>query len=151
MSMYCINGDGRLKEGRTDKCASCNRLERKAANVKPSDNHTAIEKRSSKGKEVDKKYVARLRTWKRGKKCVANFAHDCSDHITCHHQHGRSDDVFHDEWAEQNGIVLTLDERFWLPLCLDAHRYITDNPKFAHEHGYSYLRLAETVNTKWKK
>lgn len=146
--MYCINHPDRITEGRTNLCASCNRLERKAASILPSDNHSAINSRSVKGKEVDRKYIARLRTWKRGKKCVATFKHDCGGPLTCHHQHGRSDNTFHDEWAEQNGIVLTLDERFWIPVCLDAHRIITDNPKLAHEMGYSYLRLAETVNLK---
>lgn len=133
------------KTERNGKCASCNRLERKAAAIQPSDNNSAINKRSAKGKEVDKKYFARLRTWKRGKKCMAGFIHDCSNQITCHHQHGRSDDSFHDEWAAENGIVLTLDERYWLPLCLEAHTYITNNPKFANQHGYSYLRLSESI------
>lgn len=136
---------GSLKTERNGKCASCNRLERKAASIRPSDNNSPIEKRSAKGKEVDRKYLNRLRTWKRGKKCVANFAHDCGGPITCHHQHGRSDDSFHDEYAAEHGIVLTLDERYWLPLCMNAHRYIEEHPKFAHEHGYSYLRLAETI------
>lgn len=142
MNGYCECG---RPAGRNGMCATCSRLERKAAAIRPSDNNSAIEKRSAKGKEVDRKYLTRLRTWKRGKKCVANFIHDCSDQITCHHQHGRSDDAFHDEWAAQIGIVLTLDERFWLPLCLDAHRYITDHPDFAREHGYSYSRLVDMV------
>jgi hypothetical protein len=55
---------------------------------------------------------------------------------------------FHDEYAEKNGIELTRDERFWKPLCLNAHRYIEEHPKFVHEHGYSYLRLAEIINLK---
>ena len=142
MSGYCICGKPAERNG---KCASCNRLERKAAKIQASDNNSPINKRSDKGKEVDRKYLNRLRTWKRGKVCVANFKHDCGGLITCHHQHGRSDDAYHDEWAEEHDIVLTLDERFWLPVCLDAHRIITDNPKFAHEHGYSYLRLAESI------
>lgn len=140
--MTCECGNIAERNGR---CASCNRLERKAAAILPSDNNSTIEKRSLKGKEVDKKYLARLRTWKRGKKCMATFKHDCGGIITCHHQHGRSDNAFHDEYAEQHNIVLTLDERYWLPVCLDAHRVITDNPKLAHELGYSYLRLAETT------
>lgn len=146
--IYCINHPDRLTEGTTEYCGSCNRLNRKAAAVKPSDNNSIIEKRSAKGKEVDKKYLADLRVWKRGKKCEATFVHDCDGTLTAHHKHGRSDNAFFDEWAEQNNIVLTLDKRWWFPCCLTAHRYITDNPKFAHANGYSYLRLAEAVNLK---
>lgn len=50
---------------------------------------------------------------------------------------------FHDEWAEENNVPLTLDERFWKPLCTVSHAYITENSKFAHEHGYSYKRITE--------
>lgn len=141
MSCEC----GSDKTERNGKCGTCNRRDRKAASIQASDNNSAIEKRSAKGKEVDRRYFARLRTWKRGKKCVANFVHDCAGNLECHHQFGRSDNAFHDEWAAEAGIVLTLDERFWMPLCENAHRYITDHPKFAHEHGYSYLRLAESI------
>lgn len=139
---YCDCGK---PAGRTGKCASCERLERKAAAIAPSDNNTPINKRSEKGKEVDRKYLAKLRVWKRGKKCVATFVHDCGGMLECHHQFGRSDNAFHDEEAEQAGIVLTLDERWWLPLCTNAHRYITDHPKFAHENGYTFLRLSESI------
>lgn len=133
---YCECGKIAERNGR---CASCNRLERKAAKIQPSDNASPINKRSEKLNVVERKYYARLRTWKRGKKCIATFPHECSEYITVHHQHGRSHLAYHDEEAEQKGIVLTLDERWWIPLCISAHQYITDHPKFAQEHGYSYL------------
>lgn len=136
---------GSDKTERNGKCASCNRMERKAAKIQPSDNHTPINKRSEKLAAIEKKYYARLRTWKRGKKCCANFVHECSEYITVHHQHGRSHTAFHDEEAEEKGIVLTMDERYWIPVCMNAHRYIEDHPKFAHEQGYSYLKLSESI------
>lgn len=135
---------GNPTEGRTGKCASCNRLDRKAASVEPSDNGKPINQFSKKRAKIEQRYIARLRVWKRGKKCAASFAHDCSGGITCHHMMGRGEQP-HDEWAAENDIPLTLDERFWLPVCLTAHRYIEEHPKFAHEHGYRYLRLAETT------
>ena len=129
----------------SDKCASCETLERKANRIKPSDNNSSINKFSAKGAKVNTKYLNRLRTWKRGKKCAATFPHECSSEIECHHQGGRSNDSFWDEDAEQAGIVLTMDERLWLPVCPNAHRYITTNSKWACENGYSYLRVTDKV------
>lgn len=141
--MICECGSDKTE--RNGRCASCNRLERKAASIRPSDNNSPIEKRSAKGKDIDRRYLTRLRTWKRGKKCLATFPHECDGSLTAHHQHGRSDNAYFDEWAETHDIVLTLDERWWFPCCLTAHRYITDHPKFAHEAGYSYLKLTESI------
>lgn len=59
--------------------------------------------------------------------------------------HGRSNDRFFDEWAEENGVVLTLDERFWMPLCDDAHNYITEHSEFAWANGYSFKRVTDPI------
>lgn len=126
-------------------CGSCNQLRRKAAKVKASDNNSPINKFSKKGADVNRRYLAKLKTWKRGKKCQGHFAHDCSEEITCHHMHGRSNDTYFDEYAEEKDIVLTLDERFWMPLCLNAHQYITDHPKFAYENQYSFKRITDPI------
>jgi hypothetical protein len=136
---------GNRCEGNTDNCASCNQLARRSARVKPSDNNSPINKFSVKGGKVNNKYLNRMKSWKRGKKCQANFKHECSDILECHHMAGRSNDAFHDEWAEENGIVLTLDERFWMPLCSDAHRYVTENSKWAWENGYSFKRVSDPI------
>jgi hypothetical protein len=136
---------GKRCEGNTDQCASCNALDRKSAKVKASDNNTSINKMSTKTANVNSRYLSRLRTWKRGKKCQATFQHECSSVIECHHMCGRSADSFWDEDAENNGIVLTLDERLWMPLCPDAHRYVTKNSKWACENGYSFLRVSDPV------
>lgn len=129
---------------RNGRCASCNRLERKAAAVKPSDNNSPIESRSVRGKEIDKRYFSRLRTWKRGKKCEGHFVHDCTGEITCHHMAGRGED-FYDEWAAENNVPRTLDERLWKPLCINAHRYIEEHPHFAWENQYSFKRLTDKI------
>jgi hypothetical protein len=142
MNPYCECGN---KAGRNGKCESCGRLERKAAKIQASDNNTTINKFSKKGADVNRRYLNRLKTWKRGKKCNATFEHDCNQHqgIECHHMAGRSNDAFWDESAAEREVVLTLDERFWMPLCGNSHRYITDNKKWACENGYSFLRITD--------
>lgn len=135
---------GNRCEGNTLQCGSCNQLDRKANRVKASDNNKAINKESEKTAAVNRKYLNRLKTWKRGKKCTATFPHDCSSEIECHHMHGRGT-FFFDEWAEENGVELTRDERFWRPLCSDAHRYITEHSKFAWENGYSFKRVSDPI------
>ena len=129
---------------RNGNCASCNAAIRKGSRLKASDNNTPINKRSVKTAEVERKYFSRLKTWKRGKKCAATFPHECSDNITCHHMHGRGNHYF-DEWAEENQIELTRDERFWMPLCINAHDYITEHSKFAWENGYSFKRITDPI------
>lgn len=130
-------------------CGSCNKLRRKAASVQPSDNNSPINQRSEKGSKVYNRYIARIKVWKRGKKCVATFPHECSDVIETHHMGGRSDSGYWDEWAMEREIVLTLDERLWKPLCPEAHRYVTINSKWACENGYSFKRVSDKIF--WKK
>lgn len=129
---------------RNGNCATCNRAIRKGATIQPSDNNTPINKRSDKTAAVERRYFSRLKTWKRGKKCAATFPHECSDQITCHHMVGRGTH-FYDEHATEQEIPLTLDERFWMPLCLEAHQYVTEHPKFAWENGYSFKRITDPI------
>lgn len=140
----CEDCGKRCRAG-SKKCSSCEHLDRKASRVKPSDNNTPINKFSAKGAKVNQRYLTRLRTWKKGKKCAATFPHECSEAIECHHMFGKSNDSFHDEWASENGVVLTLDERFWMPLCESAHRYITEHSAFAWANGYSYKRVTDPI------
>jgi hypothetical protein len=146
MNLSCIEC-GKRSEGSTGLCATCNQMRRKSARVKPSDNVTPLNKYSKKGADVNRRYLQRLKTWKRGKKCMATFEHDCNVHqgLECHHMGGRSNDAFWDESAEEREVVLTLDERLWMPLCGNAHRYITNNSRWASENGYSFLRITDPV------
>jgi hypothetical protein len=128
-----------------DKCASCLALERKAAKVRPSDNAKPINQFSKKRGKYNQRYLQRLKTWKRGKKCAATFPHDCSGELTCHHMYSRSVDEYHDEWAEENDVPYLNDERLWLPVCLNAHQYITDHPQFAYENQYSFKRITDKI------
>jgi hypothetical protein len=45
----------------------------------------------------------------------------------------------------ENDVPLLLDERLWLPLCLEAHRYVEENKKWACENGYSFLRVSDPI------
>ncbi len=130
---------------RNGNCASCNSSARKGSRVKAADNTSlSMNRLSQKGKDLEKRYLSQLRTWKKGKKCAAKFAHDCSNQITCHHMAGRGSG-YYDEYATEKEIPLTLDVRFWLPVCLNAHQYITEHPKFAWEHGYSFKRITDPL------
>lgn len=129
---------------RSGMCASCAASIRKSGRVKVSDNGKSINRLSDKGKDIERRYLNRLRTWKKGKKCMARFKHDCGGGITCHHQFGRGKH-FHDELAEQNEIPLTLDERWWIPLCLNAHQIVTDDSELAWREGLSYKRVTGKI------
>lgn len=136
---------GNRCEGNTSQCASCNARDRRAARLKPSDNNTPINQKSEKQSQWDRKYLAKVKVWKRGKKCLATFPHECSLEITCHHMSGRSVNAFHDEYAGEKGIPELMDDRFWMPLCLNAHAYVTEHSKFAWENGYSFKKVSDKI------
>lgn len=141
--MFCTScGSNKLEAN--GLCASCAHAGRRASRIKPQKEHAPIAKRSAKTADVERRYYSRLQTWKKGKKCAATFPHECTGVITCHHMVGRGNH-FYDEYASEHEIPLTLDERFWMPLCINAHEYVTINSKWACENGYSFLRLTDPV------
>lgn len=146
--MYCECGNP-VENRETGKCSSCAHAERRAARVKPQSDSKPMNKMSPKTADVNRRYLNRLKSWKKGKKCAGTFPHDCNGLITCHHMVGRGNH-FYDEYATDHEIPLTLDERFWLPLCINAHEYVTVNSKWACENGYSFLRLTDPVFIKSK-
>ena len=141
--MYCNCGNFVMNKN-TTMCASCAQAERKAARVQPQKDASPINKMAPKTADVNRRYLNRLKSWKKGKKCAATFPHECSASLTCHHMVGRGNH-FYDEYASEHEIPLTLDERFWKPLCINAHEYVTVNSKWACENGYSFLRLTDPV------
>ena len=138
-------GSLKVENRDTQLCGSCSALARRANRTKASDNNSPINKKSEKQSYWDRKYLNRLKTWKRGKKCAATFPHDCQPGIECHHMYGRSVNAYHDEWARENEIPELMDERFWMPLCEDAHRYVTEHSKFAWANGYSFKRVSDPI------
>lgn len=100
-----------------------------------------INKHSNERTRLEHKYKRKLGSWRNGKRCEGRFDHKCSPIITCHHQMGRIG--FADDWARENDMPLLIDERYWMPLCFEAHKFIELHPDFAKENGYSYSRLAK--------
>lgn len=135
---------GSLKTERNGKCASCNRLERKAAALRMPEDPKPIAKVSENQSKLLARYNAKRVKWLRGKKCAVHPA--CKEPLTCHHMQGRVG--FADEWARENDMPLLLDERFWLPVCLDAHNYIETHPKWAFENQYSFKRVTDPIFVK---
>jgi hypothetical protein len=141
---YCINHPDKLAEGRTTLCASCNRLERKAAAMKIPDDPEPIKKVSDNQSKLLARYNAKRKAWLRGKKCAVHP--DCKEPLTCHHMHGRIG--YADEYAREIDLPLLLDERFWLPVCIEAHNYIETHPKWAFENQYSFKRVTDPIFVK---
>lgn len=140
--MECTNC-GSNKTGRNGLCESCAHAIRKAERMQaPKANQPLAKVSAAMGKQLGK-YAARKARWIRGKKCAGKFAHDCVGELTVQHMSGRVG--YADEWARENETPLLLDERFWMPLCLNAHIYVNDNPKWASENGYSFLRVSDPV------
>lgn len=57
-----------------------------------------------------------------------------------HHMRGRGRGYW-DQWARDNNICLTVDTRWFFPICHDHHRKATDDSKWAMDNGYSLSRL----------
>lgn len=144
MILECIEC-GKRAEGSTGYCATHNRLRRKIETVKTPDDPAPIKKVSENQSKLVAQYAKKKKVWLRGKKCQGKFPHNCTIQydLTCHHMQGRIG--YADEWAVENNMPLMLDERFWMPLCLEAHRYIEEHPKFAYEHQYSFKRLTDPI------
>jgi hypothetical protein len=136
---------GNRCEGNTNQCASCNARDRKLNRMRPPEDSKPVAKVSKNQSKENAKYLKKLKVWRRGKKCAGKFPHNCSMgfEITCHHMQGRIG--YADEWARENEVPLLLDERFWLPVCWDAHKYIEEHKKWACENGYSFLRVSDPV------
>lgn len=150
--MTCIiEGCDRIVENRDNQlCATHNKMNRQID--KPVKLKTEyIRKISNERKTLENRYKRLVATWRKGKFCQGKFDHDCTriDDITCHHMQGRVG--YADEWARENDVPLLLDQRFWMPLCVNAHKYVTENSKWACENGYSFLRVTDPVFRKVEK
>lgn len=131
---------GKLWENPDTKlCASCSAEHRKATRIKLQSDPKGERTR------YEHKYKRRRKQWVVGKKCQGKFPHDCYRELTCHHMAGRSIHEFHDEWAQENDVPLLIDERLWMPLCLNAHSYVTEHSKWAWENGYSFKRVSDPI------
>jgi hypothetical protein len=121
-------------------CSTHNKLRRKIDSVKLPEDPKPIKKVSDIMAKMLTKYAAQKKRWIKGKKCAVLKNVPATD---VHHMAGRSIDAYYDEWAEQNGICLLLDERFWLPVSREGHIEITKRPEWAKRMGYSEDRLTK--------
>jgi hypothetical protein len=139
MISECINGDGHPVENQdTGLCASCGKLERKAASLKLPDDPKPIQKVSESQSKLLAKYNQLRKRFLFGRWC-AYHGRPCIP-TTVHHSAGRIG--FIDEEAREKNIPALLDIRYFVPLCMEAHKYIEEHPTFAKENGYSENRLS---------
>lgn len=125
-------------EGNTDYCGTHNFMKRKMERIakKEVKQFKPIKKRSQNMTIIMEEYNRRRPGFLYKKRCAV-FPHLKATEI--HHQKGR--EGYADDYARENDIPLILDERYWLPVSSDGHKKITDNPDWARENGFSFLRL----------
>ncbi len=138
--MTCRNCDSLKIENRDLMlCGTCNKLNRKR-DTQIVKEVTPIKKVSDKQAILDRKYLAKRAKWIKGKMCAVFPKEKATE---CHHMAGRVG--YHDEWARDNEMPLLLDERFWLPVSEAGHKKITNNPKWASENKFTFLRVTDPV------
>lgn len=123
---------GSIKIEANQRCASCNRAERKRIQNEAKDpkKRTPIKKVSAKRKEQNAVYSEACRTWLIGKRCAC-----CGDLATeVHHKGGRTNE-------------LLLEKKYWLPVCSGCHRLITEDSAWAIQQGYSLIRSVTEMKT----
>jgi hypothetical protein len=129
--MYCHCGN--ISENKdTGECASCGATRRKAERMTVKEKKP-INKVSEKRKPQLKEYAALREKFLLNKWC-AYHGRPCLP-TQIHHQMGRVG------FADEKGIPLLLDVRYWIPVCQDAHQWITEHSKEAIEQGYSFHRI----------
>lgn len=105
-------------------------FEKMARDVKKTAEKKAVplNKVSDKRKEQNALYLKMLAKWLPGKRCeVCRDNGIKRDAQQCHHKKGREND-------------LLLEQKYWLPVCSECHRFITDNSAWAIQEGYSLPR-----------
>lgn len=132
---------GSDKTERNGKCASCNRMERKLASAAIPEDPKPIAKQSDEMKRMMSLYVRKKARWIKGKKCAVIPTLPATD---VHHSAGRGIHAYYDEWAQERGICLLMDERFWVPVSREGHTEIENRPAWAKRMGFSEDRLVPT-------
>lgn len=133
--MYCHCGN--ISENRdTGECASCGAARRKAERMTVKDKQPIS--KVSESRERDLKQYAILKKKFMLRKWCAYHGKPCLP-VDIHHQMGRVG------FADDKEIPLLLDVRYWIPVCREAHNWITEHSKEAIEQGYSFSRLTKSI------
>lgn len=129
---------GKIAE-RNGRCASCNRADRKIANIRLPEDPKPIKKQSDEMSRMMAIYSrVAAKFLKRNPRCAVIPTLPATE---VHHKAGRSITAYYDEWAEQRGICLLIDERFFLPVSREGHNEIEKRPEWAKKMQYSEDRL----------
>jgi hypothetical protein len=130
----CINEDGNpIENNDTGECASCGSARRKAERRKVPVKKPIKKVSDKKKNDLDQYAVLRnaflLRKWcaVHGKPCIPTDVH---------HRRGKVG-------TTEQGIPRLLDITEWIPVCREAHDWITEHSKEAIDQGYSKPRNHE--------
>jgi ribosomal protein L37E len=128
-------GSDKVENKETGECASCGSARRKAERRKVVVKKPLKKVSDKKQNDIDQYAVLRqaflLRKWcaVHGKPCLPDQVH---------HQKGKVG--FCDDIARDKGIPALLDIRYWIPVCHEAHDWITEHSNEAIEQGISFKR-----------
>ena len=117
---------------RNGKCASCNRLERKAQKPKPKKEAAKLPKFSDKMEKALKVYAVERRLFLEKNPACKVCGKSATD---IHHSAGKS------------SIELLLDYNLWIQVCRACHTLIELNPVWAKQNRYSISRLSKKAQT----
>ena len=132
MILYCIEcGSDKVENKELQLCASCAHSHRKAERMKLNTPKPIKKVSNKRGKELEQ--YAKLRDKFLLNKWCAYHGNPCIP-TDVHHQKGRVG------FADDKQIPLLIDKRYWIPVCRQAHYWITEHSKEAIEQGYSYPR-----------
>lgn len=136
--MYCHCGN--ISENKdTGECASCGAARRKAERMKVKEKKPINKVSEKRGKELNQ-YAQLKAKFMLGRWCAYHGKPCLPQDI--HHQMGRVG------FADDKEIPLLLDTRYWIPVCRQAHDWITKHSKEAIEQGYSFSRISNYSNQK---
>lgn len=126
----------------TDKWCGVCAYKHKTLNIKLKPLNTSprkpINKVSKKQSIINAKYsVQRIQYLSKpeNKFCIVDGCNKLSN--TVEHQKGRKG--YADDYARENNIPLTLDERFWIPCCLEHNLEFENNPGLSKQYQLSKL------------
>lgn len=141
--MICTNcGNSKIENREKMLCATCNKLDRKISNIKLPEDPKPIKKQSDEQARMMRIYAGiAAKFLKKNPKCAVIPTLPATE---VHHKCGRSITAYYDEWAEQRGICLLIDERFFLPVSREGHIEIERRPTWSKRMGFSEDRLIPT-------
>ena len=104
-------------------------------------------RQSKKTASISRKYTPQRkeylqRPW--NKNCVIKSEKCTGLANTIEHSRGRGD-YYVDEWAEENEVPLTLDERFWKPACLNCNLELENNAELSRAHQLSKIHGGKKI------